>query len=59
MLDALRNHADPGLAHPERLALAIDAPLPRRVRRMRDRIGDAAGAVIIAALAWAALVALT
>lgn len=58
MLDALRHHTDPGIAHPERLAAcaAIDAPLPRRVRRIRDRIGDAAGAIIIAGLVLAALV---
>ena len=32
MLDALRTRDDPGIRHPERLALALDLPL-RRSRR--------------------------
>lgn len=56
MLDFLRNTDDPGIRHPERLALSIDAPLPRHVRRVRDRIGDLAGVIVIVGLVLAALV---
>lgn len=56
MLDALRNHDAPEL-RPDMLAAsgAIGAPLPRHARRIRDRIGDAAGVLIIVGLVLAAL----
>ena len=59
MLSGLRNEDSPPLIA-DRLAAgeAIDAPLPRRVRRLRDRIGDLAGVLIIAGLVWAVLVAI-
>lgn len=58
--DGLRNHDAPGITHPDRLAAggAIDVQEPRRVRRTRDRIGDAAVVAIVVALVYAALVAL-
>jgi len=52
------NLDDPGIRHPERLAPSIIALPPRRVRTIRKRIGDLAGAIIIAGLTLAALVVL-
>lgn len=64
--DASRHDDDPGIpARPplrfDRLAAgaAIDISEPRRVRRARDMIGNAAGAIIIAIATIAALALLT
>ena len=62
MLDALRHHDDPGIAHPKLLVLAIDA-LPRRpVRRRRSRwlaLGEALSVILAAVLIFLTLVAFT
>ena len=54
MLDGLRREDDPGIPHPERLAQAIDMPIPRR---RKPTLGEALVAILCAALVWMVLIA--